>query len=339
MATLAEVARRAGVSSATASRVLNGSAKLVTDDLRGRVLKAAEDLHYVPNAHAQQLTRSRRGAVGVIVHDVSDPYFAEITRGLQRVASERGRLLIICNSYRDPDRELEYVELLRSHQVAGIVLAGSGYHDPTFSRLLGAKLRAYERSGGRVALIGRHAYGGDAVVPANDTGGYLIGTELFRLGHRRIGVVAGPRILTTTTDRLAGLRRAARDHGHTLPSRRVRYAEFDRDSGVAAARDLLDAHPDLTAIVAFNDAIAVGVLVELRERAVAVPERVSVTGFNDMPIARDIVPALTTVRLPLVEMGVRAMSLALAPADGRPRIELAAVEVVRRASTAPPPAG
>ena len=105
MATLADVARRAGVSPATVSRVVSGSERKVTEELRIRVLKAVADLHYVPNAHAQLLARSHRTAVGVIVHDVSDPYFAEITRGLQRVATDHGRLLIICNSYRDPDRE------------------------------------------------------------------------------------------------------------------------------------------------------------------------------------------------------------------------------------------
>ena len=127
--TLADVARRAGVSSATASRVINGSAKPVDEELRARVLKAVEELRYVPNAHARMLARAERGAVGVIVHDVSDPYFAEITRGLQRVAIERGTLLVICNSYRDPVREREYVELLSAQRVAAIVLAGSGYHD------------------------------------------------------------------------------------------------------------------------------------------------------------------------------------------------------------------
>src|SRR5690606_10913499 len=119
--TLADVARRARVSPATASRVINGSAKHVADELRARVLKAVEELRYVPNAHAQSLARSQRNAVGVIVHDVSDPYFAEITRGLQRVATDHGRLLVICNSYRDPARELEYVEMLRGQQVAAIV--------------------------------------------------------------------------------------------------------------------------------------------------------------------------------------------------------------------------
>src|SRR5205814_5606940 len=179
MATLADVARLAGVSPATASRIVNGSAKLVTEELRARVLSAVAELQYVPNAHAQHLARAQRSAVGIIVHDVSDPYFAEITRGLQRVATDNGRLLIICNSYRVPERELEYVDLLRSQQVAGIVLAGSGYRDPAVTRQLGAKLAAYGRTGGRVSLIGRHEHAGAAVLPANSDGGYLLGAELF----------------------------------------------------------------------------------------------------------------------------------------------------------------
>src|SRR3954462_14649010 len=150
VATLADVARRAGVSTATVSRIINNSPKPVGDALRERVLAAVAELQYVPNAHAQQLARAHRSAVGVIVHDVSDPYFAEITRGLQRVATQHERLVIICNSYRDPDRELEYVELLRAHQVAAMILAGSGYHDPTFTKSLNAKLAAYMATGGRV---------------------------------------------------------------------------------------------------------------------------------------------------------------------------------------------
>ena len=219
--TLADVARRAGVSTATASRIINGSPKPVAEALRERVLAAVAELQFVPNAHAQQLARAHRSAVGVIVHDVSDPYFAEITRGLQRVATDHGRLVIICNSYRDPERELEYVELLRAHQVAAIVLAGSGYHDAPFTARLDSKLRLYERTGGRVAVIGRHEHAGDAVVPDNEHGGYLAGDALYRLGHTAIGVIAGPRHLTTTTDRLAGLRRAAREHGRRLTARHI----------------------------------------------------------------------------------------------------------------------
>ena len=339
MATLVEVAKRAGVSPATASRILSGSDKPVSDALRARVLAAAAALHYVPNAHAQHLARAQRTEVGVIVHDVSDPYFAEITRGLQRVATDAGRLLFICNSYRDPAKELEYVALLHGHRTAAIVLAGSGYHDVEATRAIANRLRLYERGGGRVSVIGRHAQlPGDAVLPANDAGGYLVGRELYGLGHQRIGVIAGPRGLTTTTDRLAGLRRASREHGRGIPSRRIAYADFDRDSGAAAAARLLDANPDLTALAVFNDIMAIGVLAVARERGIAVPEQLSVIGFDDMPIARDLTPALTTVRLPLVEIGAIAMRLALrSPADG-PKTVTVDAELVRRASTAPPPA-
>ncbi|WP_328416128.1 LacI family transcriptional regulator [Micromonospora sp. NBC_00389] len=337
MATLSDVARRAGVSPATASRVINGSSKPVTDELRERVLAAVAELQYVPNAHAQLLARSHRSAVGVIVHDVSDPYFAEITRGLQRVATDRGRLLMICNSYRDPDRELEYVELLRGHQVAALILAGSGYHDDAFTRQLNEKLAAYEATGGRVAVIGRHEHSGDAVMPDNRAGGYLAGRELCDLGHRAIGVVAGPRILTTTTDRLAGFRQALAEQDRDLPERRIRYAEFDRDGGAEATARLLDADPELTAIVALNDSMAIGALATLRARSMAVPQRVSVVGFDDMPIARDVTPALTTVRLPLVDMGVRAMSLVLGAEAPAPRVEVLPAELVRRDTAGPAP--
>src|SRR2546421_9300307 len=220
MATLADVARLAGVSPATASRIVNGSAKLVTEELRARVLRAVAELHYVPTAHAQHLARAQRSAVGIIVHDVSDPYFAEITRGLHRVATGHGRLVIICNSYRDPARELEYVELLRARQVAALILAGSGYHDAAFTGALVRKLEAYLGTGGRLTLIGRHELTGNCVVPENEPGGYLVGSEVFALGHRRVGVIAGPAVLTTTSDRLAGVRRGPPGARRGGPARR-----------------------------------------------------------------------------------------------------------------------
>lgn len=338
MATLVEVAQRAGVSPATASRILSGSEKPVSAHLRERVLAAAQTLQYVPNAHAQQLARARPTEVGVIVHDVSDPYFAEITRGLQRVATDAGRLLFICNSYRDPVREREYVALLHSHRTAAIVLAGSGHHDSAAAAEIAAQLRHYQRNGGRVTVIGRHPrHPGDAVLPANEEGGRLAGDELFGRGHRRVGVIAGPRPLTTTTDRLAGLRRSARTHGRSLPPRRIAYADFDRDSGAAAAAALLDADPGLTALAVLNDTMAIGALAAARQRGLAVPDRLSIIGFDDMPIAQDLIPALTTVKLPLVEIGAAAMRLALTDGGGSPRTMRFDAELVRRASTAPPP--
>ena len=331
MATLADVARRAGVSTATASRIINGSPKPVADALRERVLAAVAELQYVPNAHAQMLARSHRNAVGVIVHDVSDPYFAEITRGLQRVATAHGRLVIICNSFREPERELEYLDLLHAHQVAAIVVAGSGYLDEQTSDRLDARMRAFEATGGRITVVGRHGQVGNAVLPENEEGGFLAGDHLFALGHTEIGVIAGPAELTTTADRLVGLRRAARTHKVKLPRQRIVHADFTRDGGAAAAAELIEAYPEMTAIAALNDSMAVGALAAVRSAS----RPISIVGFDDMPIARDVTPALTSVRLPLTEIGARAMELALGePGDG-PRLERVDAELIRRDSTWP----
>jgi LacI family transcriptional regulator len=332
MATLADVARHAGVSTATASRIINGSSKPVAEALRERVLAAVAELKYVPNAHAQMLARSHRSAVGVVVHDVSDPYFAEITRGLQRVATADGRLVIICNSYREPDRELEYIDLLHAHQVAAIVIAGSGYLDPATAARMDERLRAFEAAGGRITVIGRHEHPGDAILPDNEEGGFLAADHLIGLGHTEIGVIAGPEALTTTHDRLNGLRRAFRQARRKLPKSRIVHSDFTRDGGAEAATRLLDEDPSLTAIVTLNDSMAVGALAALRSPRFS-DHRVAVIGFDDMPIARDVTPTLTSVRLPLVEMGERAMTLALgAPGDG-PRVERVAAELVKREST------
>ncbi|MFC7530645.1 LacI family DNA-binding transcriptional regulator [Actinoplanes sp. GCM10030250] len=332
--TLADVARLAGVSPATVSRVINDSSKRVNEDLRERVLAAVAQLHFVPNAHAQHVARPRKSAVGVIVHDVSDPYFAEITRGLQRQAGAHDRLLVICNSYREPERELAYVALLRAQQVHALILAGSGYHDDAFTERLNAELGAYQQAGGRVAVIGRHRLVGSAVLPANEDGAHALGLRLFGLGHRRVAIIAGPRRLTTTTDRLTGFRRAADECGVELPSSRILYTDFTRDGGATAAAELLDSQPGLTALIALNDSMAVGTLATLRERGVRVPDDISVTGFDDMPIARDVTPSLTTVKLPLVEMGERAMALALGDDDG-PRAEPAEATIIWRESVGP----
>lgn len=337
MATLEDVARRARVSLATASRVINGTSHSVADELRTRVLAAVEELQYVPNAHAQMLARSRRATVGVIVHDVSDPYFAEITRGLQRVATDSGRLLMICNSYRDPEREVAYVELLHAHQVAAVILAGSGYRSAEVTRTINGKLTAYARSGGRVAVIGRHELAGDAVMPENEHGGYAIARALLDLGHERIGVIGGPDELTTTADRLAGVRRAFRSHRGTLPAPSITDGDFTCDGGERAAAQLLDANPDVTAILALNDEMAVGALMALRARGIRVPEQVSVAGFDDMPVARQVTPALTTAHLPMVEMGALAMRMALQPPADEPRLERIPARIVHRESTAAPP--
>src|ERR687895_3000340 len=268
--TLADVAKRAGVSLATASRVINGNSHPVTEQLRTRVRQAARELNFLPNAHAQALSRPTAfRSVGVIVHDVKDPYFAEIAGGILEQADARA-LVMLCNTYRDPARELAYVELMRAQRVAALVMAGGGLDDLDYSRKLADQIAPFMTSGGRVAFIGRHHVPGDAVLPDNVGGAAQLGRALLGLGHVNIGVIAGPPLLTTTRDRIAGLVGA----GIRLDDAHVVYSDFTRDGGSAAAAALLDADPGITALVALNDPMAIGALALLTERGIPVPGQV-----------------------------------------------------------------
>lgn len=333
-ATLADVARRAGVSLASASRVLNDSSYGVTAELRSRVAAAAIELQYVPNAHAQALARASTSTVGVIVHDVSDPYFSELTRGIQLVASEAGRLVMICNTYRDRDRELAYVRLLHAHRVEALIVAGSGRDEREFSQKLAAQVGGFTASGGRAVLVGRHNVAGDTVVVDNTGGARAVAQALLGLGHRRIGLISGPPLLTTTRDRVDGFRGALAEAGVELPGEHIVHGDFARDGGAAATAELLDRAAGLSAIFALNDPMAIGALSVLRERDIAVPDTISLIGFDDIPIARDITPTLSTVHVPMSEMGARAMELALAPDASEWRVVQLPTHIVLRDSTA-----
>jgi len=333
-ATLSDVARRAGVSLATASRVLNDSSYGVTAELRSRVTAAALELQYVPNAHAQALARASTSTVGVIVHDVSDPYFSELTRGIQLVASEAGRLVMICNTYRDRERELAYVRLLHAHRVEALIVAGSGRDEREFSQKLAAQVGAFTASGGRAVLVGRHNVAGDTVVVDNIGGGRAVAQALVGLGHRRIGLISGPPLLTTTRDRVDGFRSALAEAGVELPDQHIVNGDFGRHSGATAAEELLDRSLGLTAIFALNDPMAIGALSVLRARGIAVPGAISLIGFDDIPIARDITPTLSTIHVPMAEMGARAMELALTPHISEWRVVQLPTALVLRDSTA-----
>ena len=315
--TLSLVAQRAGVSLATASRVLHGSGgRAVGDALRAKVLAAAEELRYVSNGPAQALARATTSVVGLVVHDVADPYFSAIAAGAMRVARAHDLMVMVAATFRDPLLELEYLARLRAQRARAVLLAGSGFGDLQFSARLAAQIEAFEQQGGRVALIGDHGVSADTVLPDNRNGAAEAVRHLWELGHRRIGVIAGPRELATVAHRLDGAREALRALGGPLPDDHVVDADFTRAGGRAAAIELLRRRPEVTAILALNDVMAAGVLAALRDDLHrAVPAEVSVIGFDDLPQAADLHPALTTVRLPLEEIGERAMRLILEDAE------------------------
>jgi LacI family transcriptional regulator len=337
MASITEVARLAGVSTATASRVVSSADYPVSPATRARVLDAARTLDYVPNALARGLLKSQIPVVAVIVHDITDPYFAEVVRGVEDAASPAGYLVITCSSERDAERENSYVRLLRSMRAASVIFAASGVDDPESNQELHKHLAAMRGDGAAVVHLSPHALGDADVGVDNEAGMASMVEALVGLGHRRIAFLAGPSTLFVARARLSGYRRGLAEAGIPFEPRLVIHTGFDPEGGALGVDTLLGGPAPFTAICCANDPLAIGALGRLGELGIDVPGAVSVAGFDDVPVAAIMSPSLSTVRLPLREMGRRGFVEAARVLDGREleRIVLP-TELAMRGSTAVP---
>ncbi|WP_342373366.1 LacI family DNA-binding transcriptional regulator [Propioniciclava soli] len=331
---LKQVAREAGVSLATASRVLSGSSYPVSAELRERVVEVAARLDYVPNAQARALITGNARTVGVLVGQVGDHYFDALVDGVRRVAAEESCLVTVVSTDRDPERELASFRQLQSHGASIIIVAGSGLDDEEYRVGLAARVASFSQTG-RVVLLGRHEL--DAGVPAvrveadNHGAGHALGAHLRRLGHTRVGVLSGSGVVTSTVDRVRGVA----DGLGRAPT--VVQVPQTRDGGYAGMSQLLALDADLTAVVTTADQMAIGALAYCRDHGLAVPTDMSVAGCNDIWVARDLTPSLTTVHIPLEEMGGAALRLALAEENGGLKRQFFPVQLVVRESTGPSP--
>jgi LacI family transcriptional regulator len=303
MASITEVARLAGVSPATASRVVSEADYPVSAATRERVLAAARELDYVPNALARGLLKSRVPVVAVIVHDITDPYFSEVVRGVEDAASASGFLVITCSSERDADREASYVRLLRSMRAAAIVFAGSGLDDPASNAEIERHRAAMAADGAAVVHLSPHAGGEPEVGVDNVAAMAAMVAALVELGHRRIAFLSGPSPLFVGRERLAGYKLGLAAAGLPIDDGLIVSTSFDRAGGALGVDVLRSGDTPFTAIACANDLLALGALERLAELGVAVPAEVSVAGFDDISTAAITAPSLSTVRLPLRELG------------------------------------
>lgn len=353
--TLADVAARARVSPATVSRVLNGNYP-VAASTRERVLRAVDELDYVLNGPASSLAAATSDLVGILVNDIADPFFGIMAGAAQtEIGGQEGtgraggeKLAVVCNTGGSPERELTYLTLLQRQRAAAVVLTGGAIEDPAHIAAMSSKLTKLADAGTQVVLCGRPPLpGSDAIVASlafdNRGGGRRLTEHLIALGHRRIGYVAGPVERTTTRHRLEGHRAALVGgglvgEGDTAEQERLTvHGSYDRRSGYDATLELLRREPSLTAVVAANDTVALGACAALRDRGLRIPEDISVAGFDDLPFSIDVVPSLTTVRLPLFEAGARAGRLAMGNETPPPGgIATIPAELMVRGSTAPP---
>jgi LacI family transcriptional regulator, galactose operon repressor len=338
--TLVEVAARAGVSPATVSRVLNGNYP-VAESTRQRVQQAVRELDYVVNAHARALLHSTSGIVGVVLNDASDPFFAGIARGIQSAAAETSRLSIICNSEGSPEQEFAFLDMLRGHRADAVVLVGAAPEDEEYREQATTRANGLRTHGTRLVLCGRPSPSegapGDVVAIDNEGGSAAITQHLIGRGHRHIAYLTGPEGRTTTTTRLAGFRSAMAEAGVAVDESLVVHGDFSRGSGLAAVEALLSDQRRFTAVLAANDLVAAGAVTALRTAGLRVPEDVSVAGYDDLPTAVDVWPNLTTVHVPLEEIGRKAIELAFG-GTGTHTSVMVPTHVVVRESVAPPAA-
>ena len=326
---LADVGRRAGVSIATASRVLNGSSHPVSEATRERVLEAARELGYSPSALARALVTRRSRIIGVMVGDIVDAYFAEITRGVEDVAGRAGYMTIICNADRRTEVEIDQLAVLCDYQAEGVIFAGSGYlDDPRGSDLVAAVERARDRGISVLALALRD-FDCPRIVSDNQVAAYDITDYVLSLGHRRVGYISGPPGLYATRDRLAGFREAAGDAG--VDAGLVYEGDFSYEQGYAAALRMIAEVELPDAIIGANDETAIGALAALRQARIEVPGRVSVAGMTDTRLAR--FSDMTTVSVPVYQFGAAA-ARRIVSGESSPSETVLPHRVVPRSTTA-----
>jgi len=345
--TLQDVADRAGVSLTTASRVVNEGSRRVGPRLAQRVTQAVAELGYTANLQARAVATGQSTMVGVVVHDIADPYFSSIAAGLIEVADSRRLLVCMSSSAATEVAEREYVALMRAQRARAVILIGSRTDDTPAREALRAEVAAFARSGGRAVAVGQDLLGVDTVLPENAAGAEALARAMVALGHRRFAVLAGPRGLLTARDRLDGFRAGLAAWDVPLGRDQVIHGAFTRDGGYQAMSAVLAAGEPLPdCVFAVTDVMAMGALARLRADGLQVPADIALAGFDDIGPLRDVYPPLTTVRLPLKRMGEMAAGLVLAepqdagPATGRgpqPRVIPVPGEVILRESTLPHP--
>jgi DNA-binding LacI/PurR family transcriptional regulator len=303
MSLLIDVARLANVSITTASRVLNGNPHPVSEDKRMRVLQAAQSLNYSPSALAKAMVSGFSHIVGVIVGDATDPYFAQIVRGVEDMARAHGYLVIVCNSDRNPAVEISYLTALNDYRVDGVIFAGGGLNDDQYLAAMNKVVKIFQERNAFCISLGKHLFPSFAVVVDNKQIVRSAVNYLISLGHKRIAYISGPELLTTTGLRLDGYREELLEHKIKLDELLILRGNYRVDSGYQAADRVHTLVDKPTAILASNDIMAVGCMSRLKELNYRIPNDISVMGIDDIPFAQIVDPPLTTISLPMYDLG------------------------------------
>lgn len=326
--TLLDVAREAGVSPSTVSRILNGTAK-VADDKRDAVLAAIARMNFAPNQMAQGLKKGRSMTIGIVVQDISSPFFDETLRGVDDGLKGTGYASVIVSGHWNAEEEAQRMRLLLARKVDGIILLSGRMADDTV--LAFANQRPIVSTGRALDTAKALGFKLD-----NEHGAWLAVRHLIELGHRRIAFVSGPANNNDADERLAGYTRALREADIPLDPQLIVEGNFHEASGLLAVNRLFDTQQQFSAVFAANDLSAYGVRLALYRKGIRVPDDISLVGFDDLPGSSYTTPPLTTIRQPLYDIGLIATHSLLRLINGEtvhgtvPPLELVVRETTRR---------
>lgn len=269
-----------------------------------KILKTAEEMDYQPNSLARGLITRQSYTIGLVLPDITNPFFPAVARGVEDVAHRNGYNVVLCNTDGDPRKEAEYLRVLRSKQVDGVIFTTSQVSTKHVEHLLASGIPV-------VFADRRMKMKTDLVTVDNVEGAYMATHHLINIGHFAIGLITGPQNVTTGMERIEGYKRAFLEHGIKLRNDLILEGDYRQHSGYQGAKSLMRLKNPPTAIFACNDLMAIGVLDAMEEDGIRVPEDVAVVGYDDTLLASVVRPRLTTVAQPKYEMGAIACELLL----------------------------
>lgn len=303
MATIQDVANRAGVAPITVSRVLNRSG-YVSEATRRRVESAAAELDYVPNLLARGLRSNRTNTLALVLTDITNPFWTTVARGVEDAASARGFSVILCNSDENEEKQAQYVDVLIRKRMDGFLLAPARSTPAPINKI-------QKQAAAPVVVLDRRISGVEVDLVCGDSygGSHALTRYLISLGHRHIGILSGPQAVSTSAERVAGCLAALQEANITACPGFVQYGEYTIQGGYTMMEQLLTMSPSPTAIFATNNFIAIGALQKLREVAIRVPDEMSLVGFDDLPMSWNTDPFLTVAVQPAYQIGQQAANL------------------------------
>lgn len=295
MVTIKDVARRAGVSITTVSHVINET-RYVSEDLTMRVQQAMKELNYRPNSLARSLRSGKSKTIGLVIPDISNLFFAEISRKIEDKGFDNDYSVILCNTDDDAGKESAYIDVLIEKQVDGIIFISAGSE--------GKNLNAVTETNLPIVLADRDIKNIDAdiVLVNNEDGGYQATKHLISLGFKRIACITGPSMVTPSALRLDGYLKALQESDYEKDRELIRNGDFRYSSGEKAMRELLDLPEPPDAVFVFNDMMALGAMRAINNAGKSIPADIAIVGFDNIPISQSIYPSLTTVAQPIKEM-------------------------------------